>query len=71
MKKTTVDVKDIVLCGGSVILDATEYTISNLKDIALVCRSKGTTLILKNAKQKTTYDLKQLALLGCITFDLT
>lgn len=71
MKKTTLDVKEIVVCGGSVILDATEYNLTSLRDIAVVCKSKGTTLTLKNAKTKTTYDLKQLAIFGCVIFDLT
>lgn len=71
MKKTTTDIKDIVVCGGSVILDAGEYSIADLRDIAVVCRGKETKLILKNAKEKSTYDLKQLAVFGCVTFDLT
>jgi len=71
VQKTTSQIKEIVLRGGSVILNAEDYTTTQLKEIALICKSKNGTLTLKNAKEKTNSDLNELALLKCVIFDLT
>ena len=52
MRKSVASIKDIVTVGGSVILDANEYTTLALKEIAVICKSRDSKLILKNAKVK-------------------
>ena len=71
MRKSVASIKDIVTVGGSVILDANEYTTLALKEIAVICKSRDIKLILKNAKVKSTVDLKELALFKSVILDLT
>lgn len=71
MRKSVASIKDIVTVGGSVILDANEYTTLDLKEIAVICKSRDSKLILKNAKVKSTVDLKELALFKSVILDLT
>lgn len=70
MKKTTLDIKSIVSCGASVILDAKKYTTLDLKAIASLC-TNGNTITIKNASSKTTLELKALAEFENVILDLT
>lgn len=70
MKKTTIDVNAIVANGASVILDARDYNLLELKNIASSCKN-GNTITIKNASSMTTMNLKSLAASKNVILDLT
>lgn len=72
MAKTTTDLKDIVILGGGISIDATTKTSTDLKDIARLANTSGATIIIRNADGKTSTDLKDIARLapGKVIFEL-
>lgn len=68
--KTTLEMQQIGVAGGGMIVDASQKTTLDLQQIAASTKSL---LILKNASQKTIVELQQIAASGNnnVIFDLT
>lgn len=58
---TVLDLKGIAGAGGSIILNAQNYTPLDLKGIASVGKQSGATLIIKGANKLTSLDCKGIA----------
>jgi hypothetical protein len=67
------DIKAIVSLGGGVSIDAVQYAIADIKQMASLAASSGATLILRNAgRAVATADIKAIASLapGKVIFEL-
>jgi hypothetical protein len=75
MKKTTSELQSILLSGGSVIVDANDYTASSLQAIAHTANSYGAHITIKHASVFSTSQCKSIAFSGgghgVVTFDFT
>lgn len=67
------EIQSIVFTGGSVILDANDFTALSLQNIAFVAKSHGAKIIIKHASQLTASQCKSIAFSGggqgVVTFD--
>ncbi|MCM1078514.1 MAG: hypothetical protein NC344_00005 [Bacteroidales bacterium] len=72
---TASDIKSIVFTGGSIIIDAKNYTVSDLRSIAFTAKSKNVKVIIRNASVLTASDCKLIAFsnggLGNVFLDFT
>jgi hypothetical protein len=64
MKKTISDLKEIIRLGGGMNLDATLFTVSELKDFVKLAEISGATISVINTERLSVYDLKTIARLG-------
>jgi hypothetical protein len=64
MKKTIADLKEIISLGGGMNLDATLFTVSELKEFVKLAEVSGATISVKNTERLAIYDLKTIARLG-------
>lgn len=64
MKKTITDLKDIIRLGGGMNLDATLFSVTELKDFASLAERSGAIISIKNTENLTISNLKDLAQLG-------
>lgn len=75
MKKTVLELQSIVFSGGSVIVDATEYSASTLQSIAFTAKTHGAQVTIRKASCLTTSQCKSIAFSGgghgVVTFDFT
>lgn len=75
MKKTASEIQSIVFSGGSVIVDAKDYSASSLQSIAFTAKSHGGHVTIKHASNLTTSQCKSIAFSGgghgIVTFDFT
>ena len=73
MKKTSSSLKEIAFVGGNIILSAEDYTSSQIKEIVFSGRTKGCSVIIKNANKFTTSQSKEIAFVnpGHVTFDFS
>lgn len=70
---TTLDLKAIVSVGGSVVVDANDFTAFDLKDIAATGKQSGGKLSVKYANKFNTLDCKAIASInpGNVEFDFS
>lgn len=75
MKKSATEIQAILFSGGSVIVDATDYPALSLRGLAVVAKSHGANITIRNAQKLSTLECKNIALAsggqGIITFDFT
>lgn len=75
MKKTVSEIQSIVFSGGSVIVDANDYSASILQSIAFTAKSHGGHVTIKHASNLSTSQCKSIAFSGgghgIVTFDFT
>lgn len=73
MKKTSTNLKEIAFVGGNIVIDAADYTSSQIKEIVFVGKSKGGCVFIKNASKLMTQQCKEIAFInpGHVTFDFT
>jgi len=64
MKKTISDLKEIIRLGGGMNLDATLFTVPELKDFVKLAEISGASINVKNTECLSVYDLKNIARLG-------
>ena len=64
MSKTTTDLKTIIKFGGGISIDGNTKTTSELQSLAEIAKLNGATIIIRNAGNKTTTDLKSIASLA-------
>ena len=64
MKKTISDLKEIIRLGGGMNLDATLFTVPELKDFVKLAEISGATICVKNTELLAVNDLKTIARLG-------
>lgn len=73
MKKTVSELQSIVFSGGSVIVEAKNYTASELQSIAFTAKSHGAQVTIRHASILTTSQCKSIAFSGGghgnVTFD--
>ena len=72
---TAVELQSIVFSGGSVIIDASQYSVTSLQAIAFVAKSHGAKMTIKHASKLTVSQCKSIAFSGGgqgnVTFDFT
>lgn len=68
---TALDLRGIAAAGGSIILNAQEYTALDLRGIASAGKESGATLMIKGASKLTALDCRGIANCnpGNVTFD--
>lgn len=75
MKKTASEIQSIVFSGGSVIVDARDYTASSLQSIAFIAKSHGGHVTITHSSALSTSQCKSIAFSGgghgIVTFDFT
>ena len=64
MKKTISDLKEIIRLGGGMNLDATLFTVPELKDFVKLAEISGAIISVKNTEHLAVNDLKTIARLG-------
>ena len=72
MKKTALEIKGICIAGANVIINATDYSVLELKSIVIAAKIAGTRLCIKHSSKLTTLDCKGIANVGekgTVTFD--
>lgn len=69
------EIQSIVFTGGSVILDANDFTALSLQNIAFVAKSHGARITIKHASRLTSSQCKSIAFSGggqgVVTFDFS
>ena len=72
MSKSTSDLKEIVRVGGGINIDGNSYAPMDLKEMARQANASGATIIIRNAINKSTADLKEIARAapGKVVFEL-
>lgn len=75
MKKTPSELQSIVFSGGSIIINANDYTPSTLQTIVFSAKSHGAKVMIKHANALTGAQCRSLAFFGGgqgnVTFDFT
>jgi hypothetical protein len=73
MIMTNEQIKQIVLAGGGLVIDASTMTFNQIKDISSAANTSKARITVKNIAELTALQLKELAALapGLIVFDLT
>lgn len=68
---TALDLRGIAAAGGSIILNAQNYTALDLRGIASAGKESGATLMIKGANKLTALDCRSIANCnpGNVTFD--
>lgn len=69
---TVLDIKSICSLGGSVIVSANDFTPLDLKGIALIAKSSGAKIIIKNASRLSSLSCRGIVATvgqGVVTFD--
>lgn len=68
--RSAMDLKRVVAAGGGLIIDASKYSILDLKGIAAVAK---TDIVLKNVSEMSAMDMKNIATAGNghVIFDMT
>lgn len=70
---TALDLRGIAGAGGTIILNAQNYSALDLRGIAAAGKEKGTNLVIKNASKFSALDCRGIASSnpGHVTFDFT
>lgn len=71
---TTLDIKGICMSGGNIIVNASNISPLDLKNIALTAKSYGVKVLIKGASKLSPLTCKGIALsggIGTVTFDFT
>lgn len=74
MKKLTLEIKGICMAGGNVVVNATDYSIIDLKGIAITASHYGVNLCIKKADSIPAISCKGIAMAGgkgTVTFDFS
>lgn len=69
---TSLEIKNICSLGGSVIISANDFTPLELKGFALVAKSSGAKVIIRNASKLSSLTCRGIVAavgLGVVTFD--
>ncbi len=75
IKKTVSDLRWIVFMGGSLVINAKDYKVSEIKSIVFTAKHHNAKVFIKNAICLTTEDCKSIAFTGGkdgnVTFDFS
>ncbi len=74
MKKTVLEIKGICMHGANIVLNASDYTAFDLRNIAVAAKAANTEILIKGANKLTALDCKTIASFvgpGVVTFDFT
>lgn len=75
MKKTALELQSIAFSGGSLIVDAADYTLSSLQSIVYTATSHGAQVTIRHANKLSTSVCKSIAFSGGgqgnVVFDFT
>lgn len=64
MKKLTLEIKGICMAGGDVVVNANDYSIIDLKGIAITAGNYGVKMYIKNACDIPALNCKGIAMAG-------
>jgi hypothetical protein len=64
MNRSVIGLKEIIKLGGGINIDASLFTIINLKDFARLGAESGARIILRNTTELTLINLNDIARLG-------
>jgi hypothetical protein len=68
------DIQALLFSGGNVIVNAADYSTSELKSIAFTARANTVSVVIRNAKRIPVIDCKSIAFSGgkgTVIFDFT
>ena len=73
MKKSSLELRSLLISGGSLIVDASAYSPLELKSLAIVAKANGSKITIRNASLLSTLECRSIAIAGgkgTITFEM-
>ena len=64
MKKTSIELRSLLISGGNLIIDASSLSPLELRSLAIVAKANGSHITIRNASQYTTLECRSIAIAG-------
>ncbi|MDE7347566.1 MAG: hypothetical protein K2N48_12620 [Muribaculaceae bacterium] len=73
MKPTIMQLKELALVGGNIILSTNDYPLNQIRELIVVGKSRGVSVTIRNADKLTSLQRKSIAFLNPtkVTFDFS
>lgn len=73
MKRSSLELRSLLISGGNLIVDASDFSPLELRSLALAAKSNGSKMTIRNASLLSTLECRSIAIAGgkgTITFDM-
>lgn len=73
MKKTSLELRSLLISGGNLVVDATLYSPLELRALAIAAKANGSRISIRNASSLSTLECRNIAIAGgkgTITFEM-
>lgn len=73
MKKSSLELRSLLISGGNLIVDATSFSPLELRALAIVAKANGSKITIRNASSLSTLVCRGIAIAGgkgTITFEM-
>lgn len=73
MKKSSLELRSLLISGGNLVVDATSYSPLELRSLAIVAKANGSQITVRNASLLSTLECRSIAIAGgkgTITFEM-